>query len=545
MHRPGMLARRWLFGLSGTLIALLLGTVGTASPAHAHAAALGTEPASGSTVEASPPRILVRFGSPVEISLGALRLVDEKGANVAIGAPEHPGGEVNALAASVSNLADGGYVAVYQVISSDGHLTRGAFTFQVGRASAPVPAGLVTKLSTTSERGALPVITALARLLLYAGVMVAVGGLFFLRRCWPHGTQISQARRVVQIASIVAVVASTALIGLAAAQASGRGITGFTDTTGWRAVLSSEAGKWWVLRTVGTVLLAIVALAAADIGKRLWGLALAATAAVVFVGMAKGGHGTSGRWAAAGVAMTLVHLAAASAWVGGLSLGLLALAGGRGIDSLKRFSNVALLSVIGVVGSGVVQSARQLREWDGWDSGYGHTLRSKLIVVVVLIVIGGTSRQLTRRHTDGNGPIKVRDLVGLEVVFATGVLALTMSLIAAPPPAPAAPKPFTTTMVVGSRAADIIVEPAAQGVNTVHVTVQNNDGSIKNPSAITIRFSNDAAGIPAIAAQPTQRLANHASFENVVIPVTGEWKLEVLATYGGETVRFSTPVKIR
>ncbi len=544
MHRPGTLARRWLLALSGTLIAVLLGTVTTASPAHAHAAALGTEPASGSTVEASPPRVLVRFGSPVEISLGALRLVDEKGANVAIGAPEHPGGEVNAVAASVSDLADGGYVAVYQVIASDGHLTRGAFTFQVGRASAPVPTSLVTKLSTTSERGALPVVTALARLLLYVGVMVAVGGLFFLRRCWPEGAQNGRAGRVIQIASIVAAVASTALIGLAAAQASGRGITGFTDTTGWRAVLSSEAGKWWVLRTVGTLLLVIVALAAADVGKRLWGLALAATALVVFVGMAKGGHGTSGRWPVAGVAMTLVHLAAASAWVGGLSLGLLALTGGGGLGSLKRFSNVALVSVIGVVGSGVVQSARQLREWDGWDGGYGHTLRSKLIVVAVLIVIGGTSRQLTRR-ADGNGPIKLRDLVGLEVVFATGVLALTMSLIAAPPPAPAAPKPFTTTLVVGSRAADIIVEPAAQGVNTVHVTVQNNDGSIKNPSAITIRFSNDAAGIPAIAAQPTQRLANHASFENVVIPVTGEWKLEVLATYGGETVRFSTPVKVR
>jgi copper transport protein len=540
MHRPGMLAPRWFLALLGALLAVVLGT---ASPADAHAAALGTEPASGSTVEASPQRILVRFGSPVEISLGALRLVDEKGANVAIGAPEHPGGEVNAVAASVSNLADGGYVAVYQVISSDGHLTRGAFTFQVGRASAPVPTSLVTKLSTTSERGALPVITALARLLLYAGVMVAVGGLFFLRRCWPDGAVNGRARRVIQIASIVAVIASTALIGLAAAQASGRGISGFADTTGWRAVLSSAAGKWWVLRTVGTLLLVIVALATADIAKRVWGIALAATAVVIFVGMAKGGHGNSGRWPIAGVA-TLVHLAAASAWVGGLSIGLLALAGGGGLDSLKRFSNVALLSVIGVVGSGVVQSARQLRGWDGWDAGYGHTLRSKLIVVAVLIVIGGTSRRLTRR-ADGKGPIRLRDLVGLEVVFATGVLALTMSLISEPPPAAAAPKPFTTTLVVGSRAADIIVEPAAQGVNTVHVTVQNNDGSIKNPSAITIRFSNDAAGIPPIAAQPTQRLANHASFENVVIPVTGEWKLEVLATYGGETVRFSTPVKIR
>jgi copper transport protein len=529
---------RWLAAM-----VVLLTVFGIARPADAHTTALATEPASGSTLEQSPTQLLVRFATPVEISLGALRLVDQKGSNVALGAPEHPGGETTAVAASVGKLGDGGYVAVYQVLAADGHVTRGAFTFQVGRTSAPAPVDLVQKLSNTTEHGALPLVVALARLLLYAGAMVAIGGLLYIRLCWPEGESHVGTARLLRIAAIVATIASIALIGLAGAQASGRGLVGFTDGASWRSVLGSDPGKWWVLRTVGTVLIFILTLAAADIRQRRWTVGLGVATLATFAGMAKGGHGNSGQWPIIGVAATVIHMLAASSWVGGLVVALLALGTGNGIDGLRKFSRVALLSVVALVASGAAQSARQLRTWSGWDSGYGHTLRSKIIVVSVLIAIGGLSRQMLRKPA--GGPIKSRDLVGLEVLFAAGVLALTVSLVAAPPPAPNAPKSFTTALVVGNRTADIILEPGGKGVNTVHVTVQNNDGSIKNPSALTIRLSNDAAGIPAISAQPTQRLANHASFEGLVIPVAGEWKLEVLATYGGETVRFSTPVKIR
>jgi copper transport protein len=625
MRKPRLLTGRTILVALGVWVMALGAVLALASPASAHAAALGTEPAPGTTSESSPTRVLVRFGSPVEISLGAMRLVDATGANVAIGAASHPSGERNAIAADVPNLRDGGYVAVYQVTSADGHLTRGAFTFQVGRTSTPVAAAIVTKLSATSDKGPLAAVTALARLLLYAGVFLSLGGLLYVAHCWPDGRGDRRATLLIRIGALQAALASVALIALAAAQSSGRGMSGIADTTGWRSVLASHAGRWWLARTGGTALVLAATLAKGralpghhsdhdaisgaqgDASPRVrgpsadWRRYLAIVGATLVVaGMAKGGHGTSGRWTTLGVAATVVHVLAAAAWVGGLAMALVALSRPNGRGSIRRFSRLAFIGLVAVVVSGAAQSARQLRYWSAWSSQYGQALRSKLIVVAVLAAIGGASRLLLRRTAsdliapadlagtaqpgsvelgsadlasldgaslDGaslelgsvasvttsrgsqavapSGALRIRDLVGMEVLFAAGVLALTMSLINIPPPAAAVSKPFSTVLVVGTRSADIIVEPAQQGVNAVHVTVTNNDGSIRNPSAITIRMSLPSKDLPPISAEPTKRLANHASFENVVLPYPGEWTLETIATFAGETIRFSTTVKVR
>ena len=78
------------------------------------------------------------------------------------------------------------------------------------------------------------------------------------------------------------------------------------------------------------------------------------------------------------------------------------------------------------------------------------------------------------------------------------------------------------------------------------MTMKGNTSVIEYPRPkFTRPFAFAEKNIPAFTVQPTQKLANHASFEGVVIPVAGTWTLEVLAVYSGETVRFSTPVTIR
>ena len=83
MHTKRTVAGRWLAAATVVWLTLLA----LAQPASAHVAALATEPASGSTVDTAPPRLLVRFGGPIEISLGSLRMVNSDGKNVTIGTP--------------------------------------------------------------------------------------------------------------------------------------------------------------------------------------------------------------------------------------------------------------------------------------------------------------------------------------------------------------------------------------------------------------------------------------------------------------------------
>ena len=438
----------------------------------------------------------------------------------------------------------------------------GAFTFQVGKTSTAVASGLVTELTTTNDKGPLAAVALLARLMTFAGALAATGGLLFLARCWPAGGHDRIAQRFLRIAGIVCVIGSVAMLATGAGLSVGRGLAGIFDSAGWRNVLSSRPGRWWVVRSVGAAILAVGLLAGTRSTQRNRSIVGLVGTVVLFVGMAKGGHGTSGRWPLVGVLLTVVHLLAASCWVGGLAMALRSLIANKtdGVAALHRFSPMALVSVIVVWASGSLQAWRQLRDWSGWTSRYGLSLRNKIVVVAVLVAIGGASRVLLRRTTKtrqaappaatiepvDRPEMRLRDLVGLEVLFGAGVLALTMSLVNIPPPAAPAPQPFSTQLVVGTRTADIIVEPAGVGVNTVHVTVTNNDGSIRNPSNITIRLSlATKADLPPINAEPSKRLANHATFDNVVLPYAGLWKIEAMATFASETVRFSSDVKVR
>jgi copper transport protein len=223
---------------------------------------------------------------------------------------------------------------------------------------------------------------------------------------------------------------------------------------------------------------------------------------------------------------------------------VLSCGGGRGAALAARFSNPALLAVAVTVGSGLVQAKRQLLVLDDLKStDYGRALVSKVVVFLVLVAIAALTRRLHRRP-EGTSALRTRDAIGLEVLFATGVLALTASLVNLPPPRAQTPPLFNASITSSNRIADITIEPATVGVNTIHLTVTNADGSLRNPTALSVRLSLDAKNVPPIKLDPTQFIANHATFENITIAVKGTWALDVVATYGSEQVLFSLPVKI-
>ena len=62
---------------------------------------------------------------------GALRIFDAAGERVDTGEQTHPAPEQLTVALR-DDVGDGSYVATYRVTSADGHVIRGAFTFQVG-----------------------------------------------------------------------------------------------------------------------------------------------------------------------------------------------------------------------------------------------------------------------------------------------------------------------------------------------------------------------------------------------------------------------------
>ena len=102
--------------------------------AHAHSLLLESSPAAGATLSEGPSRISLRFNNRIEKHLSTIRVLDERGAPrpVTMLAGE---GAADRLSATVPVLTPGAWRVEWQVLSTDGHIVNGRFSFRIAPAS--------------------------------------------------------------------------------------------------------------------------------------------------------------------------------------------------------------------------------------------------------------------------------------------------------------------------------------------------------------------------------------------------------------------------
>ena len=123
------------------LLALLVTTCGLAlvstAPALAHDSIIGSDPADGAALAASPAQVALTFTDEIQAVGSQVVVADAAGAQVAAGAPAVVG---TGATLPLPTLADGAYTVTWRVVSSDGHPIDGTFTFSVAAvATEPSP----------------------------------------------------------------------------------------------------------------------------------------------------------------------------------------------------------------------------------------------------------------------------------------------------------------------------------------------------------------------------------------------------------------------
>jgi len=108
------------------------GTLGLllAVSAAAHSLLLESSPAADATLSEGPPQISLRFNNRIEKKLSTIHVLDARGAQrpVAVLVGD---GAVDQLTATVPTLAPGTWRVEWQVLSTDGHIVSGRFSFRV------------------------------------------------------------------------------------------------------------------------------------------------------------------------------------------------------------------------------------------------------------------------------------------------------------------------------------------------------------------------------------------------------------------------------
>jgi copper transport protein len=507
------------------LVTGVLCAIALVAPAAAwsHAALLRTVPAASVLVNTSPKQVALVYSEAVEPRFAIVSVTDAGAHQLAAGPAHRSASNPDELDVPLHRLPEGWYLVVWRVISVDGHPVRGAFTFAVGPNAGPPPQFAIPNLSETA---ATPRLVA-ARWVALLAMLTAIG-LFVFRAviARPLIARVEGASlRAVSVAFWavlgLALVAVPVYVLLATAQFALRSFWSVGALIPLMRV--SAFGRGYLDLELVLALFGLAAAAALWLDRpqqtqrsvasllAFWGALLAGGAALLAPGIA--GHASQTAPRALALTLDALHIGAVAIWVGGL-VGLLvlwrSLASARRVAGLvvvvPRFSNVAFVSVLTLLGSGVGASVLHLPTLSSlWQTSYGKTIILKSLLLLAAMLLASVNLLRTKPQLQasveqpGVGPgaaTLLRRLVGGEALLVTGAV-LAAALLSSLPPPPKAlaglatpsahtgPGPVTTVVNRDGYRLDLRVTPnRAATQNEFSVRVERGGAPVRSADVV-------------------------------------------------------------
>jgi copper transport protein len=495
----------------GALLALtVVAALALPAAAWAHAGLVRTEPSASKTVNAPPARVLLSYTEPIEARFVIVSVTDASGKQVTAGPPQSSPGTPQTLVTPLRRVPEGWYLVFWRVISADGHPVRGAFTFAVGPNPGPPPQFSVPSLSETATTTRLLI----SRWVVFLALLVTLG-LFMLRaviarpvvRVVP-GSSLRPLSIAFGAALAVTLVAVPVYVGLATAQFTLR--SAFDLGAIVPAARASGFGRDYLDLELVLALFGLAAFVAFFLDRperkqrsvvellALPAALLAGGAALVLPSLA--GH--AGQKSPRGLALPLdvVHLGAASIWLGGL-IGLVVLGLSVGAERriaalahvVPRFSAVAFCSVLVLVGTGIGSSFLELPTFATlWQTSYGQALLVKIGLLFAALLLAGVNLARTKPRLQAAGlrpslgpgaAVLLRRLVQGEIVFVAAALFAAMVLTSLAPPSTALANVQNIAARVGPGPVSEVVE---QGPYRLRVEISPNRAALPNAFSLAI-----------------------------------------------------------
>lgn len=551
IHRPV----RILAVLAAALAALAL-----APAAYAHAVLEQATPSNDAVLQTSPREVTLRLSEAVDTPQDAVRVLDAKGNRVDDGTVSQPT-STSVVSRLRSDLPDGTYTVAWRAVSADSHPVFGAFVFHVGSPGAnPEGLGLEEVLAGEQTPKTVSVTFTAIRFLSYALIFLCAGGTAAIALAL-GGMDESVRRRLLALVGVfAAALAVVSLFGIVLQGASSLAV-GLGQAFRWgtvEPVLDTRFGQVWLARAVVAAGLAGLAwlLARRRGPDGLLDLALVLCVGLVLSPAASGHASVAGALA---FVSDVVHVQAGAVWVGGLAFLVMALLLTRdkrwelARTAVPRFSNMAVAAVSVLLVAGVVNGYLEVRTWSGlWETTYGRLLLVKAGLVLPLLGLGLYNNRVsvprlragTASAADRRGFLRS---TAVELGIMVAVVAVTAVLASEPPAkAVAAPSgPYATTTQIGPLEANVVVDPAQIGSNTIHVYLLEQSGQPASVAELRISASLASAGVGPLRYE-TRRLApGHYAVYGASFSIPGDWQLRLEGRRGefeALTAEVSVPI---
>ena len=500
---------RLIAGLVALLTALCF-----ASGALAHASLVSTEPPDGGVVAQAPKTVQLNFNESVAPAV--VSLIDAVGnaRDVTIRAADR-----SVVIALPNDLPRGTQIVSYRVVSQDGHPVAGSVVFSIGvvtGGAAPAPDHLVSTLIW------------LARIGVYLGLFVGVGGVFFA--AWIG--QVQSGAKVVTGSLAIGLVSAVASIGLQGLDLLNLPLSGLATSAPWTSALATSLGP--------SLLMAMTALAIAGFTWRsptmtiAWVLTMLAMAGVG-LSLATSGHAATALPYWLTVPALFVHGVAVAFWAGALAP--IAAMARRRDDTLPRvlhrFSAIAVPLVGLLVLTGLVLAIIQLESFRALiDTKYGIILSIKLVLVVFLLALAALNRFLVTPMVASDDK-NTRPLLGsvvLECVLVVGILAVVAGWRFTPPPralAAAMQAPLAVHIRSETAVFQVLISPGKVGSDDFVLQLMAGDASPLPAREATLTLSLPERGVEPFERRATLGPDGYWHVRGVPLPLPGRWHMQI------------------
>jgi copper transport protein len=429
---------RWVATLLACIGAWLL-VVPVAAQAHARLTT--SYPNADELLTSAPDEVTLTFSGPISVGPDAIQVFAPDGSRVDHGPAQLDTGDTRVVQRiAVTSTATGAFAVGWRVTSRDGHTIRGSFSFTVGtptpRAASPA---LQQAQDATRVASGLEIAAAITRGIGFLALLGAAGGVIF-------GSAIAPQIPIRGIGKMLGVllVALAATYVLDAAISNGVQLTQALTPT----LLAVEAGNPYGRGALVTGALAVLGIVVMPLVKRApsappvpRGLRLIPV--VVFTSLAASaslsGHAMAADPLLVRLMLDMLHLVAASLWIGGLlQLRYIAPAAADHATAIIRFSRTAVVCVGVLVGTGIYATSYhvgpELLALD--NTTYGHILLAKLVLFATTIPMAwlnmSTLVPALRRNPYDASPI-LASYITREGCVLVGIVALTAWLTGTDP----------------------------------------------------------------------------------------------------------------
>ena len=554
-----------------------LATILVEQPASAHANLLKASPAPSEALDGPPERVIIWFTEAIEPAFSTITVLDARGADITQGATTFDATEPTAMWVPLAQVETGTYTVVWKNVSSvDGHKATGSYLFSVGE-----PLGTGAQTSIIEQ----PIIQSPAdpavRWIIYIGIAVFAGGLLFelliparVARTEDEHESLSFTFRVSDsftsialIAIIVVILAQIAQIALQSAIAFDDASASVDPTRLFDILTQSDWGRFWSWRFTAAILAALALFAAIQTRKTAarslkddeledlpfttespFGIAALAIGGIYLLLISLTSHNaatpTDIRWFA--IATDLIHVLAATTWVGGIAYLLVASVHAiRSEDQSSRtvlltfatrFAPLAIFATTILVASGIVSSLLQVAIPEALNTPYGRVLGAKIILLAILIALAiRNNRSVAKSSKSGNASTRtLQRYITIELAVAFAVLLATAGLASLEPARLYAERKgigvadyINAKETIAGATIDAKLDPGNTGNNTLTVNITDNDEPFLSATDVRARVKYLDDDFSEYFIPLTNSAPGQWHLDDITISVAGAYQLDV------------------